>query len=102
MGFAVSARFEAAVFVRFAAFGFVRRAPAARAGFAVLFFLRRAPPGLFGETFRFTRREVRAAALRFGRAVLRFATVTFLRRFFSATRFVVFRFIAVSSSGGTR
>lgn len=101
MGFAVSARFEAAVFVRFAAFGFVRRAPAARAGFAVLFFLRRAPPGLFGETFRFTRREVRAA-LRFGRVVLRFATVAFLRRFFFATRFVVFRFIAVSSSGGTR
>jgi hypothetical protein len=77
--------------VRFAAFGFVRRAPA-------LFFIRRAPPGLFGEAFRFTRRGVRAA-LRFGRAaVLRFATAAFLRPFFFAIRFVVFRFIGISSS----
>src|SRR5262249_5840046 len=43
------------------------------------------------------------AGFRFGRAaVRRFATAVLLLPFFFATRFVVFRFMAVSSSGDTR
>jgi hypothetical protein len=91
--FAAVLLFEGVALVRFAAFGFDRRAPVARAGFATLGFFRRAPLGFFGETFRFARRAVRAA-LRFGRAaLLRFATAAFPRPFFFATRFVVFRFM---------
>jgi hypothetical protein len=92
-------------------FGFagVRRLPAGlvrfralrcrpRAALAVVFFRRRAF-AFVDATFRFTRRVARAA-LRLGRAVvLRFAGAFLFRPFFAAARFVVFRFIAVSSSG---
>src|SRR5262249_34508062 len=93
-GFAVAALFGAAVLVRVAVFGFVRRAAAARARFAVPGFLRLAPLGFLGEAFRFTRRGARAGFRLARTPVLRFAATAFLRLFFFATRFVVFRIIA--------